>query len=375
MNFNFVYSAGGGAGDWNGINRVWIDSMPIYFKDNLLIKFGDIFFNHRSARNIIKPSLWREINNARNWLINKTNDKYLLDTENLILDVGTSKIVSFITHHNSNMTGQQIIVEFDRILSENDILDKYCSIINDSKIVNAVTFDIPNLFKVRTQSGNTKRNLFNEPGCRAMLISEAAKYSNYIFDNTGRDPNKLLTFISAQWSSDDIDRYLNILNYCPSKLSIGGLIDYPLNEYGNLLIRLNEVLSFSNYNKVHFLGGGGIKRSRKIIDTLGNLQSFSVDNTTAFNRAIDGNKTGTSMSKYIDYCEKKLISINNDNRDIIIELHRMVPDGRNHFSVEEMISIIDSILEHQSGNSSNETYNNRAKLAIHNFDVFKYNLE
>ena len=42
MDFYFVYSSGGGAGDWNGVNRMWNQFMPDYFKENLLIKFGDI---------------------------------------------------------------------------------------------------------------------------------------------------------------------------------------------------------------------------------------------------------------------------------------------------------------------------------------------
>ena len=28
MKFYFIYSAGGGAGDWNGVKRVWAESMP-----------------------------------------------------------------------------------------------------------------------------------------------------------------------------------------------------------------------------------------------------------------------------------------------------------------------------------------------------------
>ena len=72
MKFFFVYSSGGGAGDWNAIDRIWLNHMPQYFKDNLLIKFGDIFFNHRSSRSLIKPQYWANVDNARDWLIKNT---------------------------------------------------------------------------------------------------------------------------------------------------------------------------------------------------------------------------------------------------------------------------------------------------------------
>ena len=134
MKFCFVYSSGGGAGDWNAIDRIWQDDMPQYFRNNLLIKFGDIFFNHRSSRNLIKPSYWNNTDNARQWLIDKTGDQTLLNTDDLVLDVGTSKIVSFISHHNENMSGIDIIHEFDRILNEENILDKFNDIINNSNI-------------------------------------------------------------------------------------------------------------------------------------------------------------------------------------------------------------------------------------------------
>ena len=32
MKYFFIYSAGGGAGDWNGVKRVWNDSMPLSLK-------------------------------------------------------------------------------------------------------------------------------------------------------------------------------------------------------------------------------------------------------------------------------------------------------------------------------------------------------
>ncbi|WP_046745346.1 hypothetical protein [Kordia zhangzhouensis] len=375
MDFCFVYSSGGGAGDWNAIDRIWQDSMPQYFRNNLLIKFGDIFFNHRSSNNLIKPSYWNNTDNARQWLFNNTNDNSLFETDGLVLDVGTSKIVSFITHHNENMNGVEIIQEFDRLINDEQILDKFNQIIVNSNISNAVTFDIPNLFKVRTQVGNQSRNLFSENGCRQLLIEASAKYANYTYNGIGQNPNLLLTIISAHWSDEDIEQYLNLLNYNPTKLAIGGLTDYRVAEFSEMLVRLNNLLNFSNYERVHFLGSGGIRKANIITETLGNLENFSVDNTTAYNRAIDGNKRGTSMSGYYDYVSKDLIRINPQNRSRILQLHSEVPNNRAYFSNEEMTDIIDSILLHQSNNTSHNTFNNRAKLVIHNFDVYRYNIE
>lgn len=375
MEFCFVYSSGGGAGDWNAIDRIWQESMPDYFKDHLLIKFGDIFFNHRSSRNLIKPSYWNNTHDARKWIIGNTNDNSLENTENLLLDVGTSKIVSFITHHNAQATGVDIINEFDRLINTHQILEKYSEIIINSNIKNAVTFDIPNLFKVRTQAGNVARNLFNEHGCRDLLINASARYANFTYHNINRDAERLMTIVCAQWSDEDIVRYLELLDYTPVKIAIGGLTDYSYSEFGGMLLRLNNLLNLSQFKKVHFLGSGGIKKSNVIIDILGNKSNFSVDNTTAYNRAIDGNTAGSSQSGYYDYLSKDLIRINPQSIDHILELHDSVPNNRALFKTSEMRVVLESILRHQSGQSSHDTYNNRAKLIIHNFDVYKYNVE
>ena len=375
MEFCFVYSSGGGAGDWNAIDRIWLESMPDYFKNNLLIKFGDIFFNHRSNNKLIKTTKWNNTTDARQWLINNTNDKSLRETKNLLLDVGTSKIVSFITHHNAQASGIDIINEFDRLIKTHNILEKYCEIIINSNIRNAVTFDIPNLFKVRTQAGNVARNLFSEPGCRELLINASARYANFTFYNINHEADRLLTIVCAQWSDKDIHRYFKLLDYTPIKLAIGGLTDYSYSEFREMLIRLDNLLDFSKFKKVHFLGSGGIKKSNLIIETLGNKSNFSVDNTTAYNRAIDGNTAGTSESGYYDYASKDLIRINSQSINQILKLHKGVPKNRALFTTDAMKIILESILRHQSGHSSPETYNNRAKLIIHNFDVYKYNVE
>ena len=106
MDFYFVYSSGGGAGDWNGVDRMFRRYMPDYLKDHILIKFGDIFFNHRSENSIIKPKLWNSIDNARRWIVDNTDDETMMNTPNMIMDVGTTKIVSYLSanNHSDNIT-------------------------------------------------------------------------------------------------------------------------------------------------------------------------------------------------------------------------------------------------------------------------------
>lgn len=38
MDFYFVYSSGGGAGDWNGVDSMFSRYMPAYLKDHILPK-------------------------------------------------------------------------------------------------------------------------------------------------------------------------------------------------------------------------------------------------------------------------------------------------------------------------------------------------
>ena len=49
--------------------------------------------------------------------------------------------------------------------------------------------------------------------------------------------------------------------------------------------------------------------------------------------------------------------------------------GDKIFPLEKFKSIINGILRHQSGNSNEETYNDRARLIIINSDVFRHNAE
>lgn len=372
MDFYFVYSSGGGAGDWNGVNRMWNQFMPNYFKENLLIKFGDIFFNHKGINSLLKPGNWKNVDNARDWLIDRIGDKTLTSTDNLIMDVGTTKIVNYIDSKKPDLTTNQIIEEFDRIITNDKILEKYCKFILDSDIKNAVTFDIPNPFKVRNQSGNPIRNIFNDKNCKSLLIDKCVKYANFTYNNIDSE-SRLLTILPAFLQDDEISEYLDRLDYTPTKLAIGALIDMNNKDFTNSILNIDKKLDLKRYSKVHFLGCGGIKKAQLLKSILGNHSNFSVDNTTAFNRAIDGNTKGTSQSGYIDYVNKKIYRIKPDSKDDILKIHFNTDKSIKLFSDSEMEVIINSILEHQSSNSSVDTYNNRAKLIMHNFDVFKHN--
>ncbi|MBO7133504.1 MAG: hypothetical protein J6W06_05030 [Bacteroidales bacterium] len=372
MDFYFVYSSGGGAGDWNGVDRMFKHYMPDYLKDHILIKFGDIFFNHRSQNSIIKPRLWREINNARKWIVDNTNDSMLYKTPNLIMDVGTTKIVSYLTANNQAKSVKELVDGFDNILFKESVLEKYCNLITESQIKYAVTFDIPNLFKVRSQIGDISRNVYS--GTSNLLIDASARYANEIFNGV-KNESLLLTTINGSWSINDIEKFMSKLKYSPSKLGIGGLSDLRNpNEFSLLIKNLDKHLDFSKFERVHFLGCGGLKKANAIKEAIGNQHNFSVDNTTPYNRSIDGNKKGTEQSCYYDYATKEKIRISSDTKQRILSLHK-ASESVSCFDTKEMTKIIDSIILHQSHQSSQETYDARGKLIIHNFDVFRYNAE
>lgn len=374
MKFYFVYSSGGGAGDWNGIDRTFIEHMPPYFKDHLLLKFGDIFFNHRSYDTIIKPEAWRRIKNARSWVVSNTGDQTVLETTNMIMDVGTSKLVSYLTRLCGEISEIDIIKKFDYILDRDDILNKYCEVIRTSNIQNAVTFDIPNLFKVRTQRGSVDRNVFSSGENSSLLMKACAKYANIIHTGLDDTPDSVMTFINANWSERELDEYLSTLDYTPAKLAVGGLTDYPAATLGSCLQTMDRKLHFAKFNRVHFLGAGGLKKASIIKDALGNYPNFSVDNTTAYNRVIDGSVSGDSQSGYYDYATKKLHRVKPDTVEKILQLHERSQDVA-YFPLDQMKEILNGILMHQSRKSSPNTYECRAKLIMHNFDVYRYNAE
>ena len=96
---------------------------------------------------------------------------------------------------------------------------------------------------------------------------------------------------------------------------------------------------------------------------------FSVDVSTPINRAIDGNKRNTSFSAYYDYSSLSMYRIKDNTHDDILNLHINTKDTL--FSNEQMKEILADIILHQHGKSSDKTYDSRAKLIIHNNDVYK----
>lgn len=372
MDFYFVYSSGGGAGDWNGVDRMFSEHMPNYLKDHLLIKFGDIFFNHRSQKSIIKPKLWNKIDNARDWIIGNTNDEYVRTTTNLVMDVGTTKIVSYLSAKKMASNANSLVDGFKSVLYQNEVLKKYCDMITMSNINYAVTFDIPNLFKVRSQVGDVARRIVD--GSSNLIIDSSASFANDICSGID-SPSRLLTTINGNWSNCEIESFLSKLNYIPTKLGIGGLSDErDQKAFSEQIARIDELLGLHNYERVHFLGCGGLKKANIIKNVLGNCENFSVDNTTAYNRSIDGSTSGETQSCYYDYVSKEMIRISPQSRERILHLHLQATNlGIAHFGIDEMSCIIDNIIMHQSYNSSQDTYNARGMLIMHNFDVFRFN--
>ena len=380
MNFYFIYSAGGGAGDWNGVKRVWAEWMPEHLKSKILLKFGDVFLEHASGNRIIRPQRWRNITNLREWLSENVDDEFVYSDQcDILLDSGTAKAVNLIAHHNPTTDCDELIETFNRIFDENRIFEKYTSVICESEIDSAVTFDIPNPFKIRSQNGNARLNII-EKESNARLIELSAQYSNIIYEGIKRIRGSkyansvITTIINGTWSTEEIDVFLSKLCYNPDKIAIGALSSSTISpsDIGDHLDNL-EPFGFERASQLHFLGCGGFKKADAIKRYGYDGDNVSVDCSTFINRSIDGNTTGKAQSKYIDYNSKKLTPIKLDTKAYILKLHSKVIDPL--YTCEEMEEILDTIIEHQSGNSSIETYNARAKLMFHNADVYRFNAE
>lgn len=114
------------------------------------------------------------------------------------------------------------------------------------------------------------------------------------------------------------------------------------------------------------------------VDTLkkvfGNSDTFSVDVSTPINRSIDGAITGKSFSGIYDYNTFKMDRIKEETKiEILRKYHEF--KGKKVFSEIKVKEMIESILLHQRGESSQETYNNRARLIILNSDIYRYKTE
>lgn len=371
MKYFFIYSAGGGAGDWNGLKRVWKKRMPHVLKKRLLLKFGDVFYNHASSPNLIKPQLWSIVSDMRKWVCENVHDDFVQNQSIILLDSGTSKIINHIMTNHEGYSVEQVIERFKGLIRENSIMQKYVEIIKNSDVQEAVTFDTPNPFKIRTQTQNTRTNVFNSQN-NVLLIRTSAEFVNQMFHLMGESQDKILTTINGLWTNDEIDLFFSLLDYTPNKLAIGGLTRTS-SEISKIMQRLDKKLNFQDYERVHFLGCGGIEITSGIKDNIQNDDYLSVDNSTPWNRAIDGNTCGSSQSGYFDYISKRLFRINPSNKAQIFLVHTNAPNPI--FSLDEMKDIINKILTHQSNHSSQETYEARALLAIHNHDVFRVNAE
>lgn len=367
MNYYYIYSAGGGAGDWNGVKRIWKNKMPIVLKNKVLLKFGDLFFNHASSKKLIKALIWENTVDMRLWLSNKVSDDSVLSETKILLDSGTSKIVNYIT---KNITSDpvRIVDEFNNLVDNEKILEKYAKTIIASKIDTAVSFDIPNPFKIRTHSDRNETNIFSGTH-QDILIEHAAIYANKLFALLNNDQTHIATTINGLWSTQQIEKFFKLLNYIPKKIAVGGLTRGG-KAIEQTIKSLNDLIPFKSFEFIHFLGCGGIKNS-KFIKNVYNADNISVDNSTPMNRSIDGNTLGTTQSGYFDYFEKKLHRIKPDTINQILDLHRQYPTPV--YSVSEMETIFNKILLHQSGHSSKETYDARAQLSFHNHDVFRVN--
>lgn len=368
MDYFFIYSAGGGGGEWNGLKRVWKDKMPVILKSNILLKFGDVFFNHASHKKLVKPQLWNEIHDLRKWLFDATQDEFVKRQTTLFLDSGTAKVVNQIKTNDPNISPNQLAETFQTLFTENHVLEKYVEIILNSNINYAVTFDIPNPFKIRTQSTDTRTNIFDRTHS-SIMIDISADYANELYKKLDKNQDRILTIINGLWSQSEIELFFSRLNYTPDKLAIGGLTRE--RKFREALQNLNGFIDFQSYKKVHFLGCGGIKNVSAIKKVGLNLLNFSVDNSTAWNRAIDGNTSGTAHSGYFDYTSKKLIRITPETKNEILKLHSQFATPL--FSITEIDEILTKVIQHQSGNSDHSTYNARALLALHNTDVFRVN--
>ncbi len=380
MKFYFIYSAGGGAGDWNGIKRVWGECMPEYMKSRILLKFGDVFLEHASGDKIIRPQRWKNITNLRDWLSKNVSDDFIFsDKCNILLDSGTAKAVNLIAHHNPATNCEKLIETFNKVFEQNNIFEKYVDIVCDSNIDSSVTFDIPNPFKIRSQNGNARLNII-EKESNDRLIELSATYSNIIYNGIRSKKGQCfadsttMTIINGTWSQKEIDLFLSKLAYKPNKIAIGALSSATINQK-NIYTCLDNLapFRFEKAGQLHFLGCGGFKKASAIKKYGFDGDNISVDCSTFINRSIDGNTNGTSQSGYFDYYTQRLIRITPETVNQILNLHTRVDNPL--YTRDELEEILTTILLHQSGRSSPETYNARAKLMLHNADVYRYNAE
>lgn len=365
MQYYLIYSAGGGGGEWNGLKRIWCEYMKEELKSHVLIKFGDIFFNHEdTGRTLYKPKLWKELEDTRKWIYDNTGDEYMLHDSDIILDSGTAKAVSWIASHNSELEPHHFIEKFDEIVEECGLIEKYVDVVRKSKINLAVTLDIPNPFKVRACS-NSSLNLINTDD-NEPFIEVMAKYANKlhsILDDGTSD--RLLTIVNGLWSVDEYNLFLSKLSYEPKNIAVGALSALRGRAFKNALSEVDKY-DLDKYERVHFLGCGGMEKVKILKEYGYGGNKYSVDCSTPINRSF-----ADRISKYYIYGTNKKIEVSSSVKCQIMELHQRAIDS--YYSVDEMSEIIDLVIQHQEGNHTPETFDARAKLMLHNSDVFRKN--
>lgn len=230
MQYYFIYSAGGGGGEWNGIKRIWKKDMPERLKKNILLKFGDIFFNHKTSKNIVRTERCENIDNVRLWLYDNVCDEYVINKSNILLDSGTSKLVNYIEHNYNvgNLDTNKLIYYFKKEIDENNIIQKYVDVIIKSKINLAVSFDLPDPFKVRSnnKASKSRRNIIEEEKTDE-LMKVSLEYTNQIFKElknkmgTKNAINIFMPVIYGKWSKKQYDMFMNKLEFKPKNIAVG----------------------------------------------------------------------------------------------------------------------------------------------------------
>jgi hypothetical protein len=370
MDYYFIYSGGGGAGDWNGLKRVWKSRMPVVLKSRVLLKFGDIFFNHAKNKKLIRPGRWKQIKSVRKWLADSVDDDYINEQTTLFLDSGTAKVVNQIKTGNSNISPERLVETFQKMFVNNNVLERYIETIKQSNVDYAVTFDIPNPFKRRASVESKELNIFGKEH-HSSMVELCAEYANDAYKYLDRNQNQLFTVINGFWEKVDLELFFQKLNYYPDKIAVGGLSGTREKKYIDALLKLSEIIDFNSFEKVHFLGCGGIEKVKAMKKNELNFPHFSVDCATAINRSFENKIDGTKQVEYYDYTSKAHPKVTKENLPILLGMHKKAKNPL--FTLSEIKKILLKIIEHQSGSSSHSTYEAKASLYIHNSDVFRVN--
>jgi hypothetical protein len=161
--------------------------------------------------------------------------------------------------------------------------------------------------------------------------------------------------------------FMSLLDYSPKNVAVGALSEFRGRRFSDYLTQVNG-FDLQQFERIHFLGCGGIEKVKILKENGYSDCKFSVDCSTPVNRSFcDG------ISNYCIYGTGKMIKVSGENKELIMSEHAKVLNP--YYSIEEMSEILDLIVEHQRGKEYHtlETFDARAKLMLHNSDVFKVN--